>query len=278
MGLFRWCSLSSRSNMGRGPKKHMKRLAAPSHWMLDKLTGVWAPRPTAGPHKLRECLPLVLLMRNRLRYALTRREVTLILMQRLLKVDGKVRTDANFPAGFMDVITIEKTDEKFRLLFDTKGRFTVHRLKDAAETKFKLCKITKLYVGQKGIPFAVTHDGRTLRYPNPDVKLNDTVKLDLTTGKATEIVHSEVGALAMITGGKNKGRVGTIEHKERHPGSFDIVHIKDAAGRPFATRATNVFVIGHHGKPLVSLPSNNGVKLSIIEDRERKLSKNASSA
>merc|ERR1712023_287118 len=238
MGLFRWCSLSSRSNMGRGPKKHMKRLAAPSHWMLDKLTGVWAPRPTAGPHKLRGCLPLVLLMRNRLRYALTRREVTLILMQRLLKVDGKVRTDA----------------------------------------KFKLCKITKLYVGQKGIPFAVTHDGRTLRYPNPDVKLNDTVKLDLTTGKATEIVHSEVGALAMITGGKNKGRVGTIEHKERHPGSFDIVHIKDAAGRPFATRATNVFVIGHHGKPLVSLPSNNGVKLSIIEDRERKLSKNASSA
>merc|ERR1712023_597670 len=259
MGLFRWCSLSSRSNMGRGPKKHMKRLAAPSHWMLDKLTGVWAPRPTAGPHKLRECLPLVLLMRNRLRYALTRREVTLILMQRLLKVDGKVRTDANFPAGFMDVITIEKTDEKFRLLFDTKGRFTVHRLKDAAETKFKLCKITKLYVGQKGIPFAVTHDGRTLRYPNPDVKLNDTVKLDLTSGK-------------------NKGRVGTIEHKERHLGSFDIVHIKDAAGRPFATRATNVFVIGHHGKPLVSLPSNNGVKLSIIEDRERKLSKNASSA
>merc|ERR1712023_613831 len=176
MGLFRWCSLSSRSNMGRGPKKHMKRLAAPSHWMLDKLTGVWAPRPTAGPHKLRECLPLVLLMRNRLRYALTRREVTLILMQRLLKVDGKGRTDANFPAGFMDVITIEKTDEKFHLLFDTKGGFTVHRLKDAAETKFKLCKITKLYVGQRGIPFAVTHDGRTLRYPNPDVKLNDTVK------------------------------------------------------------------------------------------------------
>ncbi|RCH83592.1 hypothetical protein CU097_000482, partial [Rhizopus azygosporus] len=24
---------------GRGPKKHMKRLAAPKHWMLDKLLG-----------------------------------------------------------------------------------------------------------------------------------------------------------------------------------------------------------------------------------------------
>jgi hypothetical protein len=49
-------------------------------------------------------------------------------MQRLIKVDGKVRTDATYPTGFMDVITIEKTGENFRLVYDTKGRFTVHRI------------------------------------------------------------------------------------------------------------------------------------------------------
>ena len=27
--------------MTRGPKKHMKRLNAPSHWMLDKLGGIF---------------------------------------------------------------------------------------------------------------------------------------------------------------------------------------------------------------------------------------------
>lgn len=27
--------------MPRGPKKHLKRLNAPSHWMLDKLGGVF---------------------------------------------------------------------------------------------------------------------------------------------------------------------------------------------------------------------------------------------
>ncbi|KAF9097042.1 40S ribosomal protein S4, X isoform, partial [Mortierella sp. GBA35] len=69
----------------RGPKKHLKRLNAPKHWMLDKLTGTYAPRPTAGPHKLRECLPLVILMRNRLKYALNGKEVQSILMQRLVK-------------------------------------------------------------------------------------------------------------------------------------------------------------------------------------------------
>lgn len=69
--------------------------------MLDKLGGVYAPRPSTGPHKLRESLPLVIFLRNRLKYALTNCEVTKIVMQRLIKVDGKVRTDPNYPAGFM---------------------------------------------------------------------------------------------------------------------------------------------------------------------------------
>ena len=87
--------------MPRGPRKHMKRLAAPKHWMLSKLGGIWAPRPSSGPHKLRESLPLLLVLRNRLKYALNNREAVAILMQRLVKVDGKVRTDKTFPAGFM---------------------------------------------------------------------------------------------------------------------------------------------------------------------------------
>lgn len=67
--------------------------------MLDKLTGTYAPRPSAGPHKLRESLPLIVFLRNRLKYALNNRETTAILMQRLIKVDGKIRTDITYPAG-----------------------------------------------------------------------------------------------------------------------------------------------------------------------------------
>lgn len=69
--------------------------------MLDKLGGVFAPRPSSGPHKLRESLPLIIMLRNRLKYAITRNEVEKIVKQRTIKVDGKVRTDMTFPAGFM---------------------------------------------------------------------------------------------------------------------------------------------------------------------------------
>lgn len=48
----------------------------------------------------------------------------------------------------------------------------------------------------------------------------------------------------MVTGGANLGRIGVITNRERHPGSFDVVHVKDANGNSFATRLSNIFVIG----------------------------------
>jgi len=253
--------------MPRGPKKHLKRIAAPRHWLLDKLSGVFAPKPSPGPHKQGECLPLIILLRNRLKYALTGREVTMILHQRQIKVDGKVRIDHTYPAGFQDVITIDKTNENFRLLYDVKGRFTLQRI-TPNEAKYKLCKVKRAQRGDRSVPYIATHDGRTFRYPDPAIKVNDTVKLDLETGKIVDFVKFDVGNLVMITGGRNLGRVGVITHREKHPGSFEIVHVKDAAGQQFATRLQNLFIIGKGTKSLVSLPRKKGIKRSVLEESE----------
>ena len=63
-------------------------------------------------------------------------------MQRLVKVDGKTRTDATYPAGFMDVIEIPKTDEHFRLIYDTKGRFVCHRVTKVCRKAMHACFVT----------------------------------------------------------------------------------------------------------------------------------------
>jgi len=235
--------------------------------MLDKLSGTYAPRPSPGPHKLRESLPLNIFLRNRLKYALTGREVTSIVQQRLIKVDGKVRTDNTYPAGFMDVLSIEKSGENFRLLYDIKGRFVIHRI-TPEEAAYKLLKVKKVALGNRGVPHIVTHDGRTIRYPDPVIRVNDTVKFDLSQSKITDFVKFDTGNLVMVTGGRNMGRVGLIVHREKHIGDYDIVHVKDAAEHTFATRITNIFVIGHGSKPWVSLPKGKGVKLSIAEERD----------
>jgi len=206
----------------------------------------------------------------------------MIVNRRLVKVDHKIRTDMNYPAGFQDVISINKTDEQFRLLYDTKGRFVLHRI-TPEEANYKLCRVVRVGRGSKAtigrmpglfgqagaIPYIVTHDGRTVRFADPNVKANDSIKLDLTTGKQIGHLKFDVGQLVMITKGANIGRVGTIVSREKHPGSFDIVHVRDRRGNSFATRLTNVFVIGDGSKPEISLPKGKGVKLSVIEQSDQ---------
>ena len=63
-----------------------------------------------------------------------------------------------------------------------RGRFAVHRI-SADEAKFKLCRVKEVAKGAKGIPYMNTHDGRTIRYPDPQIGAMDTIKLDLETGK-----------------------------------------------------------------------------------------------
>ena len=46
-------------------------------------------------------MPVSIILRNRLKYALSRKESMAIVMNKLVKVDKKVRTDLNYPAGFM---------------------------------------------------------------------------------------------------------------------------------------------------------------------------------
>ena len=75
---------------------------------------------------------------------MTGKEVVSILMQRLVKVDGKVRTDCTYPAGFMDVIEIDRTDEHFRLIYDTKGRFVTHRITKVGFLQKRHCRVTHL--------------------------------------------------------------------------------------------------------------------------------------
>eukprot|EP00826_Nyctotherus_ovalis_P058076 TRINITY_DN7961_c0_g1_i8.p1 TRINITY_DN7961_c0_g1~~TRINITY_DN7961_c0_g1_i8.p1 ORF type:complete len:305 (+),score=96.88 TRINITY_DN7961_c0_g1_i8:103-915(+) len=254
--------------MPRGPKKHLKRIFAPKHWMLDKLSGVWAPRPSPGPHKLRECVPLMVLLRSRLKYALNYREVIMIVKDKAgnIKIDGKLRRDPHFPVGFNDVVTIMKSGDSYRLLYDMKGRFVLHKI-DEAESKYKLCKVVRHATGSNSIPYIVTHDGRTIRFSHPDIKANDTIKLNLEDNKIDGFYKFDSGCTVMATGGNNVGRYGTIVKTEHHPASFDIVHVKEANGNTFATRKQNLFVIGEGHKIAITMPKGKPYKLSIMEEK-----------
>merc|ERR1712124_44984 len=209
-------------------------------------------------------------MGNRLKYALNRREVVMICMRRLIQVDGKSRTDPCYPAGFQDVITLGKP-EACMGDSDNVDRFRLHPI-DAKEAKFKFCKVVKQAFTRKGIPYIVTHDGRTIRYHDPIIKVNDTVKVNIATGKVDDVLKFDTGCNVVVINGKNRGRYGRLETIQRHPGSFNIVNVRDADGNSFATRLGYVFALSKSGEDITqSMPTGRGVKLTIIQEREKAL-------
>lgn len=161
--------------------------------------------------------------------------------------------------------------DRFRILYDVKGRFKLHPI-DAKDAKTKLCKVVKQAYTRKGIPYIVTHDGRTIRYHDPIIKVNDTVKVNIATGKVDDIMKFETGCNVIVINGKNRGRYGRLETIQRHPGSFNIVNVRDADGHSFATRLGNVFALSKSGEDFTqSMPTGRGVKLTIVQEREKAL-------
>jgi small subunit ribosomal protein S4e len=260
----------------KGQRKSMKRVNAPKAWYLGKLRGVYATKPSAGPHKTRECIPLCVLLQQRLKYALNRDEARKIVKSGSkakgtgnIVVDGKVRRDPRFPLGCMDVVSIAKCNEHFRMLHDIRGRFQPHRI-DAKEAGFKLCRVVTKQIGKSKVPHITTHDSRTIRFPHPDICINDVVKVNLSTGAIEQVLKFSNGSTVMLTGGNNIGRIGTLSSVERHPGTFDIAHVRDSRGNSFSTRIANVFIIGDGKTNAISLPKGEGIALSLIEERDAK--------
>jgi len=77
--------------MARGPKKHIKKIATPKSWMLGKTGGLYATRPSQGPHKLRECIPVDVVLKHKLGYSNSSRESKIIVNDKEVnfRVDGK---------------------------------------------------------------------------------------------------------------------------------------------------------------------------------------------
>jgi len=65
-------------------------------------------------------------------------------------------------------------------------------------------------MGANKVPYIVTNDGRTIRFPHPDICVHDTIKYDLFNKKIIDYAKMEPGNIAYGITGNNVGRVGII--------------------------------------------------------------------
>ncbi len=195
----------------------LSRLAAPKVFHLDKRKGIkWVAKPVPGPHPLKVCIPLCIMLKN-MGYAATAKEVRYVLQHNEILVDNVRRKNPRFPVGFMDTIAIPKTNEYYRVLFDKKGRFYFKKI-GKEESVIKPCRIIGKRVLKKGIVQLNLYDSKNLLLKKDNYNVNDTVFIDITAKKSKthenlikKHIRLEKGALVYITAGSYTGEKGVLE-------------------------------------------------------------------
>ena len=100
----------------KGPRRHLKRFSAPAYWPISKKAYVFTIKPKPGPHPIDRSIPLLILIRDELKYAETATEARKIIKEGKIKVDGKTCREPRRTIGLMDVIEIPKMGEYYRIL------------------------------------------------------------------------------------------------------------------------------------------------------------------
>ena len=244
----------------KGGSKHLKREKASRSWLIHPKEFQWAVKPAPGPHPQRACLPLSVLLRDILGHAKSTRESKIILAQKRVLVDGKIRRDHKFPAGLMDVVDLPDANVAYRILPTIgKGLTALQIPKD--ETKSKLCRIEGKSTLRKGAVQLNLHDGRNIIIPIQDARnpredtyrTRDTLRISMPDQKVLQHLKFVEGAYAMVTSGRNIGRHGKILKIEPSTGTRTAAAlIEDPSGDRFETIADYVFVVGEE-RPVLKI-------------------------
>jgi len=153
---------------------------------------------------------LAIIVRDVFKFCETGREAKKIIKNKEILVDLKERTDHKFPVGLMDVLTIKKLNENYRVIPSKKG-FEFKKI-DRDEARFKYCKIIGKRLLKKGMQLNL-HDGRNLLLPKEkkdEYRVGDTLKINLETNKIEKVYPYKENSKVMIVKGANRGTWGIL--------------------------------------------------------------------
>ncbi|MBM3233840.1 hypothetical protein FJZ19_01970 [Candidatus Pacearchaeota archaeon] len=175
---------------------HLKRNQAPKNW----------PIPRKGTKFLiksrKNGIPVLILIRDVMKKAKSKKEVKEIIHDKKAKVNGKIIKDEKFVLSLFDVL--ELGDEKFKVILKNK-KFGLEETRNSD-------KILKV-IGKKILSGKKTqinlNDGRNF-ISAEKFKIGDSVVM----GEKIKKIELKEGAKIIIINGKHKGEEGEVEKIE----------------------------------------------------------------
>jgi small subunit ribosomal protein S4e len=178
-----------------------------------------------------------------------------------IHVDGRPRKDYKYSVGFMDVISIPKMKNNYRVTITSQGLEIIDC--PDKESKTKLVRITDKTLIEGGKVQLNLHDGRNIivpvknpKKPKEDVySSGDSLFIEIPSQKIVDHLKFEKGNLALIIDGQNRGMFIKIKEiiKTRSREPNKVLCQND--DREFEAIKDYVFVVGKK-KSLIKLEGN----------------------
>jgi len=194
-----------------------KRSAAPAFWQISRKDKRFVVRTSPGPHPKNYSYPLLVVLRDILGLARTRREALSVLNEGKVSVDGRVVKAESFPIGLMDVIDFPDVGRSYRMV-PRFGRLVPVEI-GSHEKGLKLCYVkSKQTIDGSKISYGL-HDGRII-FPEAevDIKPGDSCIIKIPSQEFQANFRLTKESLALLIRGEKSGEVASVE--DLKPGTY----------------------------------------------------------
>ena len=190
-------------------KRHLKRIATPSSWPIERKGTAWVTRPNPGAHTLDDGISNNTIIKEILKFAKTTKEVKNILQTKKVLINGKQRKDTGFMVGVLDTIEFPEIGEAFRITLTSNKKLKTTKI-DVKEVNLLPAKIvnkTKLKGGKIQLNLS---SGKNMLVDKDNFKTQDTLIIELPKQKIKETIEFKPNNLIYLIGGKHTGCTGKL--------------------------------------------------------------------
>jgi small subunit ribosomal protein S4e len=184
----------------------LKRLAAPKWWPIKRKVNKFVAIPR-GPHSKDFSLPLVVLIRDVLKLAETKREAKRVIKAGEVLVDSRKMKDPHYGVGLFDVVEIPSLKKAWRAIPENGLSFIEIPNK---ESKLKICKIVNKKTLKGNRNQLNLSDGRNI-LTKEKYSTHDSLLIQLPEQKIVDHLKFDKGSLVLVTRGKNAGKLAKIK-------------------------------------------------------------------
>ena len=184
---------------------HLKRQKIPNSWPIERKGTKYVVRPS---NDLEKSIPILVLLRDVLKIATTRKEVKISLNLKKVMVNGKLVRDEKKSLTLFDTLSLIPMKKHYRLDLSENGKFNLQEISDKEASK-KISKVLnrRILKGKK-VQLNLS-DGRNF-LSEMKCNVNDSVLIDLVSKKIYACIPLNEKSNVFVFAGKHAGKRGKV--------------------------------------------------------------------